>query len=470
MRAILESRTITQLKKLIRDTNISGYSKLTKKEIINKMMKEEKRFQDYVLKNHKETLKTPIKKAPTHKMPDGKIMSGKTHKKDSKEVKKDIKPETAKRIVYNKKEPSKAVKIEPKTRTPLKAVKIEPKTRTPLKAVKIKKSTPGAEEAKRIKARIAAEKAHIKAAEKAEITHTPTPTPKPEPENKSELNVFYDSLDENATGSTRGYNKMVKLYGKDMMGQIFGAQKWGDFYSTPFKCLNIRGINQVIEKADNIIEGTAGLGSIVNHIQNINKKTNVLAIELNTKFVDFMKDKFKSNKKIKVVNADFFKETLPLLKGNNIDTIILNPPFSKGTKKDFYYDFLFRALHILTVSKAGKYPKDLIFISPQLEKDDEKNKGMLLMEHIYAKLSMKTFNTIFKNEFNKEPNKDLFKYVKDQEENKIKKNNKKEVLEQYELLEDKISVFDMELIDKCTGFGGTGVTANIYHIKTNYSY
>ena len=152
MRAILESRTITQLKKLIRDTNITGYSKLTKKEIINKMMKEEKRFQDYVLKNHKETLKTPIKKAPTHKMPDGKIMSGKTHKKDSKEVKPDIKPETAKRIVYNKKEPSKAVKI-------------EPKTRTPLKAVKIKKSTPGAEEAQRIKARIAAEKARIKASQ-----------------------------------------------------------------------------------------------------------------------------------------------------------------------------------------------------------------------------------------------------------------------------------------------------------------
>ena len=91
MRAILESRTLTQLKKMVRDTNITGYSKLKKSEIIDKMMKEDKRFQDYVLKNHLETLKTPIKKAPTHKMPDGKIMSGKTHKKESKEVKKEVK-------------------------------------------------------------------------------------------------------------------------------------------------------------------------------------------------------------------------------------------------------------------------------------------------------------------------------------------------------------------------------------------
>ena len=71
---------------MIRDTNITGYSKLKKSEIIDKMMKEDERFKQYVLKNHT-TPKTPIKKTTTHKMPDGKIMSGKTHKKDSKEIK-----------------------------------------------------------------------------------------------------------------------------------------------------------------------------------------------------------------------------------------------------------------------------------------------------------------------------------------------------------------------------------------------
>ena len=49
MRAILESRTLPQLKKMIRDTNISGYSKLKKSEIIDKMMKEDKRFTNFLL-------------------------------------------------------------------------------------------------------------------------------------------------------------------------------------------------------------------------------------------------------------------------------------------------------------------------------------------------------------------------------------------------------------------------------------
>ena len=94
MRAILESRTLPQLKKMIRDTNITGYSKLKKSEIIDKMMKEDERFKQYVLKNHT-TPKTPIKKTTTHKIPDGKIMSGTTHKKESKEVKK---PEVKKEV------------------------------------------------------------------------------------------------------------------------------------------------------------------------------------------------------------------------------------------------------------------------------------------------------------------------------------------------------------------------------------
>jgi len=103
MRAILQLKTITELKKMIRETNIRGYSKLNKKQIIDKMMKEDKRFMDYVLKSHKqqqkETAKKEVKKTPvkklkpkgTHKMPDGTIMSGAVHSKDSKPVKKKIK-------------------------------------------------------------------------------------------------------------------------------------------------------------------------------------------------------------------------------------------------------------------------------------------------------------------------------------------------------------------------------------------
>ena len=103
MRAILQLKTITELKKMIRETNITGYSKLNKKQIIDKMMKEDKRFMDYVLKSHKQQQKetakkevktTPVKKLKpkgTHKMADGTVMSGAVHSKDSKPVKKKIK-------------------------------------------------------------------------------------------------------------------------------------------------------------------------------------------------------------------------------------------------------------------------------------------------------------------------------------------------------------------------------------------
>jgi len=162
MRAILELKTITELKKMIRETNIRGYSKLNKKEIINKMLKEDKRFEAYVLKSHKqqqkETAKKEVKKTPvkklkpkgTHKMPDGSIMSGSVHSKDSKPVKKKIKltvtkaDGTVKELKMKEKKPSakeltdkavekakargaKVVRAEPK--------KAEPKKEEPKKKV-----------------------------------------------------------------------------------------------------------------------------------------------------------------------------------------------------------------------------------------------------------------------------------------------------------------------------------------------
>tara|TARA_R110000765_G_scaffold426607_1_gene542831 strand:+ start:290 stop:865 length:576 start_codon:yes stop_codon:yes gene_type:complete len=92
MRAILQLKTITELKKMIRETNIRGYSKLNKKEIIDKMLTEDKRFMDYVLKSHKQQqkeVKKEVKPKGTHKMADGTVMSGSVHSKDSKPVKKE---------------------------------------------------------------------------------------------------------------------------------------------------------------------------------------------------------------------------------------------------------------------------------------------------------------------------------------------------------------------------------------------
>ena len=84
---ILASHPVTTLKKEISKTNIKGYSKMKKAQVIELMLKEEHidKFKDIKMAEKKG------KSKGTHKMPDGSVMSGKTHSKDSKVVKKSIK-------------------------------------------------------------------------------------------------------------------------------------------------------------------------------------------------------------------------------------------------------------------------------------------------------------------------------------------------------------------------------------------
>jgi len=109
MRAILQLKTITELKKMIRETNIRGYSKLNKKQIIDKMMKEDKRFMDYVLKSHKqqqkETAKKEVKKTPVKKLKP---------KEEPKEKKPSAKELTDKAVEKAKARGAKVVRAEPK--------------------------------------------------------------------------------------------------------------------------------------------------------------------------------------------------------------------------------------------------------------------------------------------------------------------------------------------------------------------
>ena len=102
----LQSMSVSALRKEISKQNVKGYSKLKKADIINLMLinsdrfmylvkqvkKEEKKEEsvEQKLKRAKELLKKKQKelKKNTHKMPDGTVMTGKTHNKDSKSVKK----------------------------------------------------------------------------------------------------------------------------------------------------------------------------------------------------------------------------------------------------------------------------------------------------------------------------------------------------------------------------------------------
>ena len=91
---ILNSHTLKTLKSEIKKHNdkvkVSGYSKLTKPKIVELMMKHKDKFM-HIKHAEKKEKKAPKAKAPkgTHQMPDGTVMTGKVHSKDSKPVKKE---------------------------------------------------------------------------------------------------------------------------------------------------------------------------------------------------------------------------------------------------------------------------------------------------------------------------------------------------------------------------------------------
>ncbi len=90
---ILNSHPVSVLKKEISKTNVKGYSKMKKGEVVELMLKNKDRFSHIKMADAK-VRKSPAKKAKkdkkedTHEMPDGTKMTGKTHTKDSKPVKK----------------------------------------------------------------------------------------------------------------------------------------------------------------------------------------------------------------------------------------------------------------------------------------------------------------------------------------------------------------------------------------------
>ena len=92
----LESHPVTTLKKEISKTNIKGYSKMKKPEIVELMLKNKSRFHHIKMAEKKP-------KKGTHKMPDGTTMSGTVHTKDSKPVEKPKEKPKKKKLVIKEK-------------------------------------------------------------------------------------------------------------------------------------------------------------------------------------------------------------------------------------------------------------------------------------------------------------------------------------------------------------------------------
>lgn len=157
-------------------------------------------------------------------------------------------------------------------------------------------------------------------------------------------------------------NKLIKKYDIKIQKSVHYGDDfdWVDairsgmpasFYPTPSKC--IMAFKDMIENAKIILEPTAGLGHMLNIMRLINPDAEKIAIEFNAPYIQILK---MFNPDIKIVPngiSDFFDLT-----ANNIDTILINPPFAKGDDKRFYMDFLFHSLYLLNkYDNKNNFPK-----------------------------------------------------------------------------------------------------------------
>ena len=152
-----------------------------------------------------------------------------------------------------------------------------------------------------------------------------------------------------------------------------------------------------------------------------------------------------------VKNQDFLKFE-PI---KNYDKVIVNPPFTKGTNKRFYLEFLFKSLSIINKSVENLIPQpDIVFISPDIiniSKEEEEDKTFGLIDIIkYDGLSPKYLKEILNNYF----------VISEKEIKQMKKDD--------ELDENLESNFGFQvglLLGNCSGFLGASVRSRIFYIE-----
>ncbi len=466
LKSRLESHPVATLKKEIGKTNIKGIWKkgITKADLINMMLKYPSRFNHIQMKEKKqpaprkapeakkeEVKKKVIKKAEPKKEPVKKVIKKPEPKKEP--IKKPSEPNAAefnlKRVkemlnlssyknknIYQKNdelgfEINRILYPTRYTYSPAEGRKQEAYKILEREREKISKEIEKDKEAKLKKAGET-----IKQMELAD--------------------KFYNNLGTILKGSKRGMGLLEKEFGfsKEGIEKVFEGQHIEDFFPTPDECLKV--YNKQFKDANNMLEGTAGLGSVVHYAERVSGTTKITANELNKFFIPVIK---KFNPRVDVMNKDFFDIEL-----SPYDLIFLNPPFSKGGRyggklggKDskFYYNFLFHTIiqlnrHKEKISKNPIYT--LLFISPQLtEGANEKTDTPILLEKMFKKMGHNKINEILKNANIKEISKSQYKELTEEGE-----------IEGREDIQDLLDPIQIQNVGKCSNFGGTGVTAMEY--------
>ncbi len=414
MKEIFESHSVKTLKgeisKYNKLTKVSGYSKMTKKELVDLMLKHKDKFKH--IKMNPKPLKA-LPKALTSK-------AVKTSKEDKKEPKKEPK-KVVKKVVKKIKKIVK--KPEPKKEAPKKP---EPKKEAP------KKEAPKKEAPK-----------------------------KEESENEILAKEFYTNINSYLRGSKRQINYLRKIHNMpdDLINKVFENQANMDFFPTPDHCLKVFNWDM----SEKVLEGTAGLGSVVYYLRKNHPNVKVVANEIDSNFSKVIK---KYNPSIKVTTEDFLK----IKPNNEYDGIFLNPPFrkfgrvgkkfgGKGTSQRFYMEFLFKALTLLKGLGQG-YQKTIYFVSPDIVKSKDKpltEKNLFVEEFINNIIIGKDYlKEIFKKYYNiKLSDGDLKELQKGETD-----------IGNIEAFGDSpvSNISEIQYLGKCKGFGGTGTTANMYEI------
>lgn len=235
---------------------------------------------------------------------------------------------------------------------------------------------------------------------------------------------------------------------EDYVKQITDAVGSHDFYPTPPHILE--GFNDQISNSQKLLEPTAGLGYILNYVRKLNPTCEKTAIEFSD-LVDLLK-LFNPDTEINPQNKMDFLAYKP--KNIDFDTIVINPPFSRGSDKRYYLDFLFHCLYLMNKSSVGH--SNICLICPDIVKDNKE----IDLTNIFAFAGKPKTTSILERYGFKITDKD-YKILTGVDENN---DNEK--------CDDILKTFDFwqcQKLSKVSGFAGTSIQANRY-IITMYSH
>lgn len=289
-----------------------------------------------------------------------------------------------------------------------------------------------------------------------------TGSPPPDSYYKKNAQFFYDNIldvfNQSVTRAIPTAINKFQLSLKDLEAFYIGQTKDEkiDFYPTPTKCvvelvkkMPKMYTNYLKELEENILEGTAGIGSVAYALSLLFPKSRITSNELNPDLYDIM-DKYLPSKIIRS-NENFFDLNI----NKKYDIFFLNPPF----ENKIYFKFLCYALKWMNNLK-NKFNRSsyLLFISPEMRRKDLSIyfEGLFTIDGGQLPLTMiKYINEIENTDFKIKEFKNALEYeTKTEREEELR-----------DIIDEHYSFSYGGVVGECTGFGGTGTKAYLQHYQ-----